>query len=293
MFRRRHNGIWGNRSWRAHSVGLICFLVSVGVVHMIGTSGRYIHVASAANSFEVYEPQSGSDYSNFKHDNPKHARLPCLLCHRRETNDPRPRMPANSDHTPCIGCHAQQFADSNSPICTNCHNDPKAGTLKPFPSLSSFGMRFDHAKHTGGRGGNCATCHRPASGGVALTIPSGFSAHTTCYSCHSPRAQADGRDISSCGTCHQPGTDGSTSTQAVAFRRGFSHAKHDRTESLNCTQCHRVGVGGKQISSPQPLNHHASGRAFSCNSCHNGARAFGGDDFSACKRCHTGNSWRF
>ena len=28
------------------------------------------------------------------------------------------------------------------------------------------------------------------------------------------------------------------------------------------------------------LNHHASARAFSCTSCHNGKRAFGGDDFS-------------
>jgi hypothetical protein len=27
--------------------------------------------------------------------------------------------------------------------------------------------------------------------------------------------------------------------------------------------------------------------------CHNGKRAFGGDDFSACKRCHTGAAWRF
>jgi hypothetical protein len=28
-------------------------------------------------------------------------------------------------------------------------------------------------------------------------------------------------------------------------------------------------------------------------SCHDGKRAFGGDDFSACKRCHTGTRWRF
>jgi hypothetical protein len=27
--------------------------------------------------------------------------------------------------------------------------------------------------------------------------------------------------------------------------------------------------------------------------CHNGKRAFGDDDFSVCKRCHTGNAWRF
>jgi cytochrome c7-like protein len=42
-----------------------------------------------------------------------------------------------------------------------------------------------------------------------------------------------------------------------------------------------------------PLNHHAPARASSCASCHNGQRAFGGDDFAACKRCHTGQRWQF
>jgi predicted CXXCH cytochrome family protein len=240
-----------------------------------------------------FETQDSADYSAFKHDNPNHSRLPCLLCHRRETNDARPTMPGNSSHVPCIGCHSKQFADSNSPICTICHTDPKSGSLKDFPRLLSFGMRFDHSSHVNVRGAACSTCHRPARAGVALTIPTGFDAHTTCYACHSSRAQSEGRDISSCGTCHQSGGKRSRSMQAAAFRVGFSHAKHDRTESLNCNECHRVGVGGRNISSPQPLNHHASARAFSCMSCHNGKRAFGGDDFSVCKRCHTKDSWRF
>src|ERR1051326_170043 len=49
----------------------------------------------------------------------------------------------------------------------------------------------------------------------------------------------------------------------------------------------------RQVSAPSPLNHHASMRAFSCASCHNGKRAFGGDDFSVCKRCHKGSAWHF
>jgi hypothetical protein len=65
---------------------------------------------------------------------------------------------------------------------------------------------------------------------------------------------------------------------------------------LSCNECHRVRAGvarGLQVSAPQPLNHHASPGALSCMTCHNGKRAFGGEDFAACKRCHAGNTWHF
>ena len=239
---------------------------------------------------EVSSQTSRADFSKFTHNNPNHSRLPCLLCHRRETNEPRPVRPGAADHAPCAGCHAKEFANSGHQICSVCHTDAQAGTVKPFPRLSSFGTRFDHARHqkTG-----CASCHRPSRGGVALSIPTGFNAHTNCFGCHTPRAQSNGRDISSCGACHQLGRSGRASTAAPAFRVGFSHAKHDRSEGLNCNECHRIQAARTQVSSPQPLNHHAAPRAFSCMSCHNGKRAFGGDDFSVCKRCHTGTRWRF
>jgi len=232
---------------------------------------------------------SQADYSRFKHDNPNHSRLPCLLCHRRESNAPRPAMPGAAAHAPCAGCHAKEFSNAGNQICTICHTDPQSGTVKPFPRLASFGTRFDHARH---QSQSCASCHRPLRGGAALSVPAGFNAHTNCFECHSSRAESNGRDISSCGTCHQLGRTARFSTSARAFRVGFSHAKHDRTEGLSCNECHRVR-GGQSISSPQPLNHHARPRAFSCMSCHNGKRAFGGDDFSVCKRCHTGTRWQF
>lgn len=233
---------------------------------------------------------AAQDFSRFKHDNPNHSRLPCLLCHRRESSAAQPTLPGGNQHAPCAGCHAQQFANSSSPICTICHTDVQSGKVKSFPRLSSFGMTFDHSRHPQV---NCASCHRPARGGVALSIPTGFSAHTNCYGCHTPRAQANGRDISSCGTCHQLGPYRRVSQTAAAFRVGFSHAKHDRTEGLSCNECHRVLAGRRDVSAPQPLNHHAAPRAFSCMSCHDGKRAFGGDDFSVCKRCHTGARWQF
>jgi hypothetical protein len=77
---------------------------------------------------------------------------------------------------------------------------------------------------------------------------------------------------------------------------GFSHAKHDASEGLRCADCHRVRAGlpfGRQVISPVGLNHHAPARLPSCMTCHDGKKAFGGDDFSACRRCHKGPAWHF
>jgi c(7)-type cytochrome triheme protein len=244
-------------------------------------------------SKETQEPSG--DFSKFLHSSPNHARMPCLLCHRRESS-PRPSMPGAGGHLPCAGCHAQQFANTESPICTICHTDVRTGAVKSFPQLKSFRVNFDHARHMNRGGVSCATCHRPARGGVALSIPAGFNAHSTCYGCHTPRAQSGGRDISSCGTCHSRGGYSRTPVTAAAFRMGFSHAKHGAAQKLNCNDCHSVRAGlpqRRQVTSPEPANHHASGKTLSCQTCHDGKRAFGGDNFTVCKRCHTGTAWRF
>ncbi len=236
-----------------------------------------------------------ANYSQFKHDNPDHARLPCLLCHRRENNSPQPTLPGKAAHAPCTGCHAQQFANPASGICTNCHTDAQSGKVKEFPRLRSFDVRFDHGKHAAA-GATCATCHRRSRGGAAFSIPARLNAHVTCFTCHTPGAKANGRDISSCSTCHQPGRFVRTSDQAAAYRVGFRHVSHDASEKLSCVECHKVRTGlprGRQVSMPLPLNHHAPARASSCATCHNGRRAFGGDDFTACKRCHKGSVWHF
>jgi c(7)-type cytochrome triheme protein len=235
----------------------------------------------------------GLDYSKFQHSTRNHSRLPCLLCHRRESNASVPTLPGGNGHLPCAGCHAQQFSGSDSPICTICHTDVKSGALKSSPPLQSFSVKFDHSLHRQMGNVTCATCHRPTGAGVALSIPRGFSAHATCYRCHTGRAQSGGSDISSCGTCHQLGRYSRTPTFAQAFRVGFNHAKHQK---VTCNECHQVRSGmpqRRQVTAPEPLNHHATGRGQSCLTCHDGKRAFGGDDFSVCKRCHQGGAWRF
>jgi len=261
-------------------------------------SGLFLsnNATSSEMATEQQQPMQfpeGLDYSKFLHSSRNHARLPCLLCHRRESNAARPALPGANGHLPCAGCHAQQFSNSESPLCTICHTDVKSGAVKGFPRMKSFRMKFDHARHVNMERVSCATCHSPARGGVALSIPASFSAHNTCYRCHTPRAQSGGRDISSCGTCHQLGGYRRTPEFAQAYRVSFSHSKHQK---MTCNECHQVRAGmpqGRQMTTPEPRNHHATGRGQSCMTCHDGKRAFGGDDFSACKRCHAGKAWRF
>ena len=267
-------------------------IVALGVFILCVSFAR---IGATPSEQQMQVPENG-DYSKFQHTTANHARLPCLLCHRREGNSARPAMPGSSNHLPCAGCHVKQFADSTNAICTICHSNVQSGTLKPFPRLRSFNMRFDHVRHGKMGGVDCATCHRPSRAGVAMTIPAGFNAHVTCYRCHGPDAKSGERQISSCGVCHELGRRVRAPEMAPAFRLGFSHAKHNQDEGLNCNNCHRartVVAQRFQVTAPQPLNHHASPGALSCMSCHNGKRAFGGDDFSACKRCHTLDTWHF
>ena len=148
--------------------------------------------------------------SQFKHDTRDHARLPCLLCHRRENNSPQPTLPGKAAHAPCTGCHQQEFANPASLMCSTCHTNAQSGKVKAFPPLRSFNVKFDHARHAAA-GAGCATCHRSNRRGVGLSIPARLNAHVTCFSCHTPGVKANGRDISSCGTCHQLGRFARTS----------------------------------------------------------------------------------
>lgn len=231
-------------------------------------------------------PDPNLDYSTFRHDTEQHERLPCLVCHVRDENTVSMKFPG---HIPCSSCHVQQFADNQNAICTICHTETG---LKDFPPLRSFKAVFDHATHL--QQTNCATCHKPAARGVALSIPSRANAHATCFQCHGPDTVVEDRNIGSCSTCHQPGQPVRTSQRAKAFDVNFSHAEHTRT--MNCSACHTVLAGmetGRQVTSPVALMHRAPPGSNSCAACHNNKRAFGGTDFSDCRRCHEGSGFGF
>jgi len=229
------------------------------------------------------------DYSEFKHSNEAHTQLSCLLCHVRAEGLTTPKVPG---HMSCAGCHAQEFADSNSQMCSICHTDAATGVVKRFPPLSSFGVRFDHGRHLPQTG--CATCHEPRRGGVALSIPSGSGAHATCFQCHGPQTEIEGRNIGSCVVCHTPGRPVRSSEQAKAFEFGFSHREH--SGKMACSTCHTVRAGaprGRQVGSPLTIMHSSRSGSQSCGNCHNNKRAFGDSDFNNCKRCHEGKTFKF
>jgi c(7)-type cytochrome triheme protein len=264
---------------------LLVAIVGISLYYSLGI-GSSAAVSTTTEPTEPWEPSVSQDYSRFQHSNPQHARLPCLVCHVRNDNSATMRFPG---HIPCASCHVEQFKDSKHPLCYNCHTE---NGLKRFPGLKSFNSRFDHGRHA--RQTNCATCHKPASQGKALSIPTGTRAHTTCFQCHGPKAQSGGKSIGSCNTCHQPGRLVRTSQSSPAFSKNFSHTDH--TRKMACNACHTVRAGmprGRQVSSPTAAMHLVPGKTQSCASCHNNTRAFGGNDFSDCKRCHEGSTFRF
>ncbi len=228
------------------------------------------------------------DFTSFKHAEPQHERLPCAYCHVRQDNSPAPKFAA---HVQCAGCHVQQFEDKQNGICSICHTGPDSAEMKPFPALRNFNAVFDHAKHL--KHSNCTTCHKPTQNGTAFSIPNRSNSHATCYQCHTSEKKIGGKDISSCKTCHQTGRPPNAVVEtAVAYSRAFKHTNHTQ----NCTACHSVKSGagrGNQVTAITAAMHFPAGKGQTCASCHNNKTAFGGDDFSDCKRCHTGNGFRF
>jgi hypothetical protein len=248
----------------------------------------------------VYPQGNDLDYSKFLHTSQRHASVGCSSCHHRNDNSAQPSFPGHKD---CIECHGTQFGTPDTPMCFICHTDVNGNhpPRKAFPTSfkESFNLKFDHAQHLTGAArpkNGCISCHASSlRRGMAMSIPANLTAHDQCYACHTPNSQANGRDLASCGVCHDQKPYGRTSTDAAAFRLAFSHAQHSGRQHLGCADCHNYTAGlpqKRQVSSPRALEHFPSGNN-TCATCHSGKRSFGGDlDFKACRRCHTGQSFR-
>lgn len=282
-----------NRSRRLSWLVFAAFVVSAAVVwacsskqaEMAGDpsmeDGDVLFVDGSTATLE------GQDFSEFKHSSAQHARMPCLLCHKRQVGLVKPKMPG---HMPCAGCHVQQFADAQNVMCTICHTPT---SVKAFPPLRSFGVKFNHGLHLKQTG--CATCHRTNRGGAGFSIPSDGTAHSSCFQCHGPMTEIGGRNIGSCGTCHIPGRLTRVPEQTKAYSINFNHKEHLRGR-MDCSNCHSVLAGsvrGRQVTAPAPAMHFPPAGGTSCATCHNNKRAFGPPDFNDCKRCHEGKGFKF
>ncbi len=265
---------------------LLTAAVGIGIAFAFDLRPGSLASSVNINMSDETEPgeSPAQNYGRFSHNVSEHSSLPCLLCHKRDDNSATMKF---SGHLPCAGCHVQQFADNKNPICSICHT---ATGLKSFPPLRSFGVKFSHATHT--RQTNCAACHKPSRQGIALSIPKGLNGHTTCFQCHKPNTEVGGRNIGSCNVCHQAGRPPRNSDWARAFAVNFKHSEHGTSRKLNCASCH-TPTGGRRMTSPSASMHFPPKNTRSCATCHNNSRAFGGTDFSDCKRCHEGGTFKF
>ncbi len=254
-------------------------------------------ITSSERSDVIARTPSNSKFANFSHIIDDHKTFECISCHRREGKQ---RELEFAEHESCVGCHMNQFIDSNvtdenRAFCAICHenvgsNDPP---MRSFPTEfnEGFNMRFEHAAHDNGEGRpaqGCAFCHSPA--GAAQTIPSGIDTHNNCYTCHTSESK-----IGNCNVCHEIAPYRRTLASQYNFKAIFRHSDHTVRQGVSCSECHSIvakAPQGRQVTNISVLQHRTT-PGNNCLQCHNGSRAFHGNDITqpnTCIRCHTGMS---
>lgn len=274
-------------------------LLAAIVVFAAGCLKQAERLAVPITSAEVPESLavrvSDKAFDKFSHKTEEHKQFECASCHRREGK----RLDLDfAGHDSCVGCHLNQFTDielldDKKIMCTICHSstdvtaaDPK---MRPFPVkfAEGFNMKFDHGDHDSGEGRppeGCASCHKSA--GAGKSIPIGIQAHANCYACHTAESK-----IGSCNTCHALAPYKRTSPSAYNFRYIFRHDDHSPRQGVSCNECHNVSPGapqGRQVSNIS-IRQHLTPAGSNCAQCHNGRRAFSGNntsDMNSCTRCH-------
>ena len=241
---------------------------------------------------------SDSTFATFNHKIKEHQQFECASCHRR---DGKSKTLEYAGHDSCVGCHLNQFiankaTDDNRAMCSICHTSLNSDQppMRAFPAkfIEGFNMKFDHAAHDRGKGRpaqGCAACHSPSGNGQS--IQSGIDTHNSCYTCHTPESK-----IGSCTVCHALGPYSRTLQSNYAFKAIFRHGDHTARQGVSCDQCHNVIAGaplGRQVSNITILEHRTS-PGNNCLACHNGRRAFTGNNplnVGSCTKCHKGSGF--
>jgi len=272
---------------------LICVAIAIFAASCIEQAAKTPVTLTASETPDPV-PQRASDktFKAFSHKIAEHQQFECNSCHQREG---RSRDLEYTGHESCIGCHLNQFTSQEPTMCAICHKDLKANppTMQNFPVtfVEGFNMKFDHGAHDSGAGRppeGCASCHR--SSGAGKTIPAGFQAHATCYTCHTAESK-----IGQCNVCHELAPYSRTPQSRYVFKAVFRHDDHSAAQGVTCAECHNVRPGApqsRQVTNISAQEHNGAGN--NCATCHNGTRAFGGNganDFANCARCHKGSGF--
>ena len=250
------------------------------------------HLTASQTPDPVPETASSKTFEAFSHKIKEHDQFACVTCHEREGRSTQIDL---AGHESCIGCHLNQFIDDrvteeNRAMCAICHSslDSSDPPVKAFPARfrEGFNMKFDHGAHARGEGRppqGCGTCHNPA--GPGYSIPAGIDTHNTCYTCHTAESK-----IGSCNVCHELAPYRRTTMSQYNFKALFRHGDH---RGVSCDDCHNVVNGapqGRQVTTIAILQHRAA-PGTNCLACHNGRRAFSGNNpfaVQTCSRCHQG-----
>lgn len=247
-------------------------------------------ITSAETPEPVPVRASDKTFKAFSHTVKEHQQFDCTSCHHRQGKSLKMDY---AGHEACIGCHLNQFTDKDQTMCTICHENMQATppTMKAFPAtfVEGFNMRFDHAVHDRGDARpsqGCLACHDLA--GPGRHIPVGFQAHNDCFSCHTAETK-----IGSCSVCHTIAPYSRTPQSRYIFKAVFTHAAHS---GQGCDECHNVRQGpqGRQVTNIEAQEHPPKAGPYSCMMCHNGQRAFNGNDLinmTTCTRCHKGQGF--
>jgi c(7)-type cytochrome triheme protein len=267
--------------------------IGAGITGCLQQSER-MPVAITASQTPDAIPVSAStkNFEKFSHDVEEHKQFACVTCHEREGKSTKIDL---AGHESCVGCHLNQFVgdkvtEENKAMCSICHSalDSSDPPVRAFPVkfLEGFNMKFDHGAHERGEGRpaqGCTACHSPS--GPGQSIPSGIDTHSTCYACHTAE-----KKIGTCNVCHELAPYRRTTQSQYNFKALFRHGDH---RGVGCNECHDVRPGapqGRQVSNIQILQHRAA-PGTNCLACHNGRRAFSGNNpfaVDTCVRCHQG-----
>lgn len=217
---------------------------------------------------------------SFNHNS--HSKLDCQSCHNPASGNKMSAITVamhGGQTNSCVTCHNERraFGANDFSDCRKCHQE--------VGGARSFGVNFNHSTH---EKTNCATCHKSGGRGVNFTIPNGEAAHTTCYQCHSPNKDGASFTSGKCFQCHQIGGRNDIMPSANTIAGNFSHTSH---KALSCNSCHNAKGG--DMNAPTVAMHKVTKSTTSCATCHNNQKAFGGEDFTNCKRCHTSGNFKF